>query len=125
MEYTEYKEYISKIGNIRIEYKLNDIDCIAHMDFVNYNPEYIKMFLLTLKTSIEDLKKCGIKKIIQKVSNNDWNEYLKKEEKWTLKEINEDLEYCIIECDIDNIFYCIAKGLGIYEGHTDYKTIIE
>lgn len=121
----EYKEYESKLGNIRIEYKIIENKNEAWMDYINYEPEYIKLFLLTLKNSIEDLKKKGIRRIIQKTSCKDWDEYLKKEDNWIIKERNEYYNYCIIECNIENIFKCIAQGLGVYENHTEYKTIIE
>jgi len=118
----EYKEYESKIGNVYIGYNINK-ENEAYMEFINYDPEYVKIFLLTLKISIDDLKKNNVKKVLQKVTIKEWNEYLKNEKNWNLKELNNNLEYCIIECDIENIFNCIIKGFGIYEDHTDYKTI--
>lgn len=117
------KIYQSKIGNVKIEYRIKED--IAYMDYIEYEPEYVKIFIITLKDSIAELKLGGTKRIIQKVCTTDWNDYLKEEKRWKLIENNIEFEYCIIECDIDNIFVCIIQGLGIYEDRTDYKTIIE
>ena len=93
------------------------------MNDIYYEPLYIKIFILTLRNSITELKNMGIKKINQRVNENDWKDFLKKDERWILKEIKK--EYYLIECDIEHIFECIIQGLGIYEDRTDYKTIID
>ena len=115
------KIFQSKIGNIHIEYIINNQ--IALMNNIYYEPSYIKNFILTLRSSIIELKNMGINKVRQMVNENDWNEFLKKDKRWKLIEVKR--EYYIIESDIENIFECIVQGLGIYENHTEYKTIID
>ena len=78
---------------------------------------------MTLGNSIDELRINGMKKFNQMVSLNDWNEFLKKNEKWVLKEKNE--KYCVIECDMDTAFHNVMQGFGIYEEHTDYNTVLE
>lgn len=118
-----YRIFKSQIGNIQIEYKIDNSNALMY--HIYYEPQYIKNFILTLKNSIDDLKTSGIKKVLQKVSKTDWDQYLKKEEKWSILEYNKDFGLYTIECDIENIFTCIMHGFGIYEDHTDYKTVIE
>lgn len=120
----EYKEYNSKLGNICIIYKLNKEEKTAYMDYMNYDLSYIKLFIITLRNSIEDLKINGVKKVIQMVNINDWNNYLKKDKNWKLKEQDNELGLCLIECEIEQVFYCIIQGLGIYEDRTEYGTIL-
>ena len=50
--------------------------------------------------------------------------YLKKDNNWFIRDKNELLETCTIECNIENAIECISKGFGVYEDHTDYETII-
>lgn len=116
----EYKEYNYNLGNISIIYKIDTKNKIAYMDYINYELSYIKLFIITLRNSIDDLKLNGIQKVVQYVSIDDWNNYLNKNN-WKL--INLD-NICMIECDIENVFYNIIQGLGIYEDRTEYKTII-
>lgn len=114
------KEFKSNIGNICISYEvMNDV---ALMDYINYDEEYVKIFLITLKTSISELKNMNVRKIYQNVYVEDWNKYLKKNENWNIANINNDVYtiYCDIESSLENIL----NGLGIFENKTDYKTCI-
>lgn len=117
------KIYTEKIGNIYIEYLIENKK--AYMEFVKYDPEHIKMFLFTLKASIEDLKKHDVLFISQQVTKDDWNEYLSKDDKWKLISHNDLINTCEIQCSIDDAVGCVARGFGVYETHTDYKTNLD
>lgn len=119
----EKKIYKYDLGNIFINFSVNFKKSEAFMEDYYYEPKYIKLFLLTLKKAIDDLKIGNVKKIIQKVNISDWNQFLKKDNNWKMIEENKYYDYCLIECDIEQVYYCMLKGLGIYEYHTEYKTI--
>lgn len=112
------KVYRSELGNISIEYKIDGNN--AHIIHTQYEPRYIKLFLIKLRESINDLRKLGIKTVSQTVSEEEWVNYLEKDKKWKIKT---NSNYYEIEANIDDIYYCILRGFGIYEDKTEYKTI--
>ena len=105
--------YESKLGNVVIEYEVNYDKNIAWFGTCTYDNDNIKMFILTLKLSIDDLKNKHIEKLQQLVTGDDWNNYLVKDNRWQLLNINYSDNTHIIECNIDDAIAVIGDGLGI------------
>lgn len=113
----------NKIGNVRIEYILDKISKNVILDFINYEPEYVKIFLFTLRNSIEVLIDENYNGFIQFVEYNDWNLYLKNDNLLTC--LSQENNICKIYCDINNAIGCVSRGLGIYENTTKYETFLD
>ena len=106
--------YNSPIGNIDINviYKVFE-DGTVMMDSCYYEQEYIKLFINLLVKSIDDLLIRKYKIFIQKVTLNDWNEFLKLNEKWTIVKIDNITETVDISCPLDKAVENICEGFGI------------
>lgn len=124
MDTSEKKIYKNTLGNILIEYRIDNKTGKVYMENTQYDDEYVKLFLLTLKNSFDDLIKMDMKKFVQKTTLTDWTEYLQINDKWKLIEKIEE-NNCILECDMKDALQCIGSGFGIYPDHTDYKAIFE
>jgi hypothetical protein len=88
----------------------------------NYNldDENIKAFFNLLRLAIDQLTEKGYIKYTQLVEKKDWDTFLKNDPDWTfVKEDNFIIPKCLIECDIKNACYCIAKGFGVYPDRVD------
>lgn len=111
----KFFDYKCKVSKNTIEYKCYKMEKEAHMEYCFIDPNIYKSFFVVLRESIDSLKKKGYNKIVQSVSEDDWNNYLKNNNKWTIKNV---VKYAnnvmyVIECDIDNALECISKGLGL------------
>lgn len=118
----ESRVFNNEFGNIRIEYILDKLSKNVIMIDIQYNDKYIKLFLLTLRDSIDTLIDENYKGFIQYVPKEDWENYLKKDKNWIF--LSEDDNICKIYCNIDKAIECISRGLGIFECSTNYETII-
>jgi hypothetical protein len=87
----------------------------AFMEYTKFDQELPKSFFVLLRTSIDFLENNKYKKIVQTVSEDDWNNFLSKNDKWTIrsKMIYNMQNYFIIECKISDAIYCISSGLGL------------
>lgn len=112
IENFDYKCMISKNA---IEYKCYKKEKEAHMEYYFIDQNIYKSFFLVLRTSIDALKKKGYTKIVQTVSEDDWNNFLKKDNKWNIKNTVQypNAAFNVIECDINNALGCISRGLGL------------
>lgn len=119
----KYREYKSDISDNFIIYKIDDDNHKIYMDNMYYRPENIKLFLIDLYNSIQDVQKiCNDYYFVQIVEKNDWDKYLQSNNLW--KKMTCDEYLVTIECKLENAFENIAKGLGIFENYTEYETII-
>ena len=106
--------YTSKIGNIEliIQYKLFE-DGKVWMDYCHYEEQYIKMFIALLVKSIDDLIFKKYKTFVQKVTQQDWNDYLcNSGDDWKIIETDNIYKTIDIECSLKNATNNICKGLG-------------
>ena len=103
--------YESKIGTKKlvIEYDIKEKE--AYMEYVYYEPEYIKAFILLLDTSIQDLISKKVETLVQTIHSTDWI-YLKSNNKWTVRSENKDIGTMCIQCKITDAIECILHGLG-------------
>jgi hypothetical protein len=113
--------YNSSIKDISITYKLDYINKeVWMMEFKFLDPQ-IKIFMQTLRQSIEDLLKKGYEKLIQIIPIVDW--IFIKNNNWIIIHTFEKEQLYVIKCDLKDAIEFIAQGLGVYEDHTEYKTI--
>jgi hypothetical protein len=85
----------------------------AFMEFSYIDPKIPKGYFAVLRKSIDALKAKGYTKLVQTVTKDDWDKYLKND-KWKLKDtFTHPTGVCnIIECNIDDAIGCISRGLG-------------
>lgn len=119
----EYKEYRSDICENFIVYKIDSIEKKISIDNMYYRPENIKLFLMDLSNSLQNIQITynDKYKFIQVTTLDDWNQYLKNNEQWSL--LSSDQYTATIECSLQNALENIIKGLGIYFDHTEYDSV--
>lgn len=104
-------DYKCKLSNNRIQYICYKENGEAHMEETYIDERIPKLFMLVLRSSVEDLANKGYKKIVQTVPTSDWQQYLQKD-KWKLRKTLANPEFSIIECDLSEAIGCISRGLG-------------
>lgn len=109
---SKVETYSSKIGTkeIIIQYRL--IGETVIMENCCFEPEYIKLFINLLNSSLEDLIDKKYKVFIQKVPIEDWETVLHNNKEWEIiskDTINQTLD---IKCDLDRAMKNICIGLG-------------
>lgn len=85
------------------------------MEYTHLDPNLPKSFLVLLRTSINSLKLKGYTHLVQTVYKSDWDNFLKNNKKWKIRQtdIVGGIEIVIIECKIEDAIECIGSGLGI------------
>lgn len=121
-ETNNYYEYNDSKNGIYIYFILNQYNKSIIFNRYEFSPENIKLFLIGLNLCITTLKDKGFKKFIQKVTKDDWENYLQFNKNWELIYI--DLGY-IIMCDISKASESIFEGLGIHYNKTTYETNLQ
>ena len=116
--------YKSKFGRIDLEFKGNLANKTIYFESMTYEPEYVKIFLLTLKKAINDFITMGYTTVQQRVSNYDWDNYLKQDDRWNVITKDKYTDTYIISCNILDALDCIAFGFGITQQITNYKTVV-
>ena len=113
---SEIVSYTSKVGNkeLVLEFRVFT-DGVVWMEYCGYEPEYIKLFINLLKTSLDDLLSKNYKTFMQKVVVDEWEIFLKKNTDWNI--VNEDKNNNTIDisCSLDKAMMNICKGLGLIE----------
>jgi len=106
-------DFRCKISRNSIEYKCYKKEKEAHIEYNNIDPEIYKSYFVILRMSIDDLTKRGYEKIVQTVTEDDWNNYLKNDKRWKVKKTVKypNMNLYIIECGINDALGCISKGL--------------
>ncbi len=99
-----FNEEISK-NTLEIEF--DDNKCWINNYHVDQN--YGKLFAIMLKTAIDKMKSNGCTKFLQLVSNDDWDNFLSKNDEWELIH-RHDEETSLIECSIDRAGDCIMQA---------------
>ena len=107
-------DFRCRVSKNVIEYKCYKKEKEAHIEYNNIDPKIYKSYFVILRTSIDNLSRKGYQKIVQTVTEDDWNNYLKNDNKWKIKNTikRSDINLYIIECDINDAINCISKGLG-------------
>jgi len=95
----------------RIELRYDDESVLFDHTYIDY--EYCKSYFLLLKMGIDMSIKKGYKYFRQLVTIEDYNNYLKEDNRWNIKSTDIILKTHIIECDLTNALECICKGLGL------------
>jgi hypothetical protein len=108
------KTYKSTVGSseIFIQYKLLESTKTVWMERTHYLDIYIKLFVSLLRSSFDDLNEKGYKKFRQRVTQEDWNLYLKTDKEWTVIESDVFTGTNIIECSLGSAVGCICRGFG-------------
>ena len=106
-------DFQCKISENMIEYKCYKKEKEAHFDFHKIDQTLYKSWFVLLRESINALKTKGYLKVVQAVTNDDWERFLKDDE-WKIKSTftQNGITIHLIECNIDDAIYNIAKGLG-------------
>lgn len=102
--------YKNELGNIYIELIADYQQKICYLNRILFDESFIVLYLLGLKTVFMDEKLNGIDKFVQTVELEEWNTYLKKNEKWNLIETNKYFNTCYISCDVKEALFCISEG---------------
>lgn len=120
----EEYEYRCKISQNMIKFRCYKKEQKALIELMNIDENIPKLFFVQLRASKDDLQNKNYKKIIQIVSEDDWNNYLSKSN-WTVVQkfqySYQEGSYYRIECDIDNMIECISTGLGFEYGNSVKK----
>lgn len=104
--------YFCKMSDSFLTYGV-DSERIATMMNSYIDTEEIKLFIMLLDASIEDLKTTySCEYISQMVSESDWNDFLSDDNRWSITEKNNDEHLLIIKCTIQNASACITRGFG-------------
>ena len=111
MDNIEIFEFQCKLSKNYIEFKCYKNEHEAHMENTYIDAGLYKLYFVLLRKSIDELTNKGYNKIVQLVTTEDWNNYLKKDKRWKIK--NKNPPNYIIECNIDHALGCISKGLGL------------
>jgi hypothetical protein len=105
-----YKTQIGK-NEVTIEYNIvNNNE--AWMEYVHYEPEYIKTFIILLEHSIKDLIKLKIDTLVQTVNLKEWKEFLELDNRWKLRAEQKEIELVVIECKIGDACNAILSGFN-------------
>jgi len=114
MENIEFRCNISEnVIEYRCSKDINKKD--VFMEYTYLDPNLPKSFFVLLRTSINSLKSKGYTCVVQTVSKYDWDNFLKSNNKWKIRQtdIVGGREIVIIECKIEDAIESIAVGLGI------------
>ena len=97
-----------------LEYIIYQNNNIAETGFVWSDYKNMKALLSLLRNSIDKLKKDGIKYIIQRVEQQEWDKYLRDKTSWTIIDTDDKYNTYIIKCSVDDYLenYGVAIGLN-------------
>ena len=114
---TESFNFKCKLSNNCLEYNCHKESKTACISYSNIDPNIPKLYFVILRVSIDALKEKGYEKVVQNVTQDDWNNYLSKsrcKDKWKIKNTTkyDTIDLYTIECDIDDALACISSGLG-------------
>ena len=103
--------YQCPISDNRIEFQLEKETAYCTNNYID--EKYFKAYFLLLRSTIQDLQDKGYKKMNQVVSKDEYNQYLKNDNRWTVVKTNQLFETIVIECELESALECICKGFGI------------
>lgn len=111
----ERKEYKCELTGSEITYIVHEEQKIADINFKYVNYKYVKGFLVLLRTSIDEMKRDGVKLIRQNVTEKDWETILKDKTSWEkiLVETRDNSLGVIIMCKIEDFLENVGVGMGI------------
>jgi hypothetical protein len=97
---------------IYIEYIIKNDEALMERSY--FPPEYIKAYIFLLNKSILDLEQKNIKKLVQRITVEDWDTNIKFIDIWKQKKYlyNEQEDTVVIYCDIQNAMNAILKAFG-------------
>lgn len=105
-------KYYCNISDTVIEFNIYDNICEITNIYIDNDANILKLFVILLKKSINDLKlNYSCKYFRQIITLIEYNEYFDKMQLW--REIESDDKYIELECDIDNAIDNILFGYGI------------
>jgi hypothetical protein len=112
----EYLEYSCKLSENKIILKCDKQNNIAFIEFNYIDMKLYKLYFFQLRKAIMELQNKKYTKIQQIVSKDEWNEIIN-DDKYTIIQqlIMGDIECYLIECNIEDIIYCILKGFGLID----------
>ena len=107
------KVYRCKISGYRIEYIINYNDHIAETVFIMCDYQNMKAFLSLLRLSIDKLKEEQVTHIIQNITQDEWETYLKGKTSWNIIETDNKYNIHTIKCSIDDYLENYGVGIGL------------
>lgn len=108
MSSKETFNYKMNTNSITMEY--TDKKC--WIESQNMDVDNITAYFVLLKHAMAKMKEKNIEIYEQLVSEDEWDNYLEKNELWTLERRNID-GTCTISCKLEIAAICIAKGFGL------------
>jgi hypothetical protein len=84
---------------------------ICWMDKYYVDSDNGKLFIVILKEAFDKMKKQKCDTFIQHVDENDWDCFLKSDNRW--KVLNNENGIVHISCNINDALECIISGFGI------------
>ena len=100
-----------KVTNYKIEYLIQDDKCLMNTIVTDY--KHMKPLLSLIRNSIDNLKKMDIKIVVQYVSVEEWDKYLKDKTTWKIVNKDDLNQVVMVECSINDFLENYGKGVGI------------
>lgn len=114
----DHREFKCDVSESLIEYRCAIDKSEIFMEYTVIDSNIPKSFFLLVRKSFDIFISEGYKKFVQAVPLEEWEQFLKSNDKWTLRRIentenhNGKFKFAIIECDINDAVGCIGSGLG-------------
>jgi hypothetical protein len=114
--------YYCTLSESYLTYKIDETDAIMMNSYIDYDE--IKLFVMLLDSSIQDLKKIyKCEYLSQMVRKDDWIDFLCSDIRWTIVDKKEDEMVLIIKCNINSACACILNGFGFESNIVDEGSI--
>ncbi len=101
------------ITKYRIEYIVNDTKRTALFNMAISDYKNMKAFLALIRSSVDQLKNKNIEFIMQCVSIDEWEQYLKDKTSWTIENSNKIQQVYMLKCQIDDFLENYGVGIGL------------
>lgn len=93
-----------------------------HIENIIIDPKMPKSLFTLLRLSIDDLEDEDCRTVTQTITDDDWENIIKKDGKWSIAKVEyvctSDMKlrkFYVIKCDIKDAVECVARGLGFDE----------
>ena len=98
-----------------IEFIVDTDTNIAFLNTLITDYQHLKPLFSLIRSSIDNLDKKNVKKIVQTVSKEDWELYLKNKTTWKI--VNDDIknQICDVECEIGSFIENFGVGIGLLQ----------
>ena len=105
--------YSCPITKYRIEYIINNSKHTALFNTVISDYKNMKAFLALIRSSIDQLIVKNIQYIMQCITFEEWDNYLKDKTSWTIETSNNNQQIHMIICPINDFLENYGVGIGL------------